>query len=164
MESSQSSKYRNTDDTDEWIKTDYILYYMKHEEITEKIIKAFYKVYNTLGYGFLEKVYQNALIIELVKAGLNVTKEKRIVVYYESQVVGDYNADLTVENVVICELKTSEQLYEGDEHQLVNYLKATEMEVGLLLNFGKKPEVRRKIYDNERKTWRTTKSTPIDII
>lgn len=96
--------------------------------------------------------------------GLTVTKEKRILVYYESQVVGDYNADLTVENVVICELKISEQLYEGDEHQLVNYLKATEMEVGLLLNFGKKPEVRRKIYDNDRKTWRTTKSTPIDIL
>jgi GxxExxY protein len=137
---------------------------MKHEELTEKIIKAFYKVYNTLGYGFLEKVYLNALLIELVKMGLTATKEKRILVYYEGQVVGDYNADLTVENVVICELKTSELLYEGDEHQLVNYLKATEMEVGLLLNFGKKPEVRRKIYDNERKTWRTTKSTQIDII
>ncbi len=135
---------------------------MKHEEITEKIINAFYKAYNTLGYGFLEKVYQNALLIELVKLGLNVTKEKRIVVYYESQVVGDYNADLTVNDVVICELKTSEKLYEGDEHQLVNYLKATEIEVGLLLNFGKRPEVKRKIYDNDRKSWRTTTITQID--
>jgi GxxExxY protein len=137
---------------------------MKHEEITEKIIKAFYKVYNTLGYGFLEKVYLNALLIELTKMGIRADKEKRVLVYYEGQVVGDYNADLNVEDIVICELKTSEQLYEGDEHQLVNYLKATEIEVGLLLNFGKKPEVRRKIYDNERKTWRTSKSTQVDII
>jgi GxxExxY protein len=135
---------------------------MKHEELTEKIIKAFYKVYNSLGYGFLEKVYQNALLIELVKAGLNVTKEKRIVVYYESQVVGEYNADLTINDVVICELKTAEQLYEGDEHQLVNYLKATEIEVGLLLNFGKRPEVKRKIYDNDRKSWRTSTIIKID--
>lgn len=135
---------------------------MKHEELTEKIIKAFYKVYNTLGYGFLEKVYLNALLIELIKMGLVATKEKRIVVHYESQVVGDYNADLTVEDVVICELKTSEQLYEGDEHQLVNYLKATEIEVGLLLNFGKRPEVKRKVYDNDRKSWRTTTITQID--
>ncbi len=126
---------------------------MKHEEITEKIIKAFYKVYNTLGYGFLEKVYLNALLIELRKMGIKADKEKRVLVYYEGQVVGDYNADLTVEDVVICELKTSEQLYEGDEHQLVNYLKATEIEVGLLLNFGKRPEVKRKIYDNDRKSW-----------
>ena len=130
---------------------------MKHEDLTEKIIKAFYKVYNTLGYGFLEKVYLNALLIELLKMGLKTEKEKRVLVFYEGQIVGDYNADLTVEDVVICELKTSEQLYEGDENQLINYLKATEVEVGLLLNFGKKPEVRRKVYDNERKSWLTTK-------
>jgi len=157
-------KYRNTDDTDEWIYTDFILYYMKHEELTEKIIKAFYKVYNTLGYGFLEKVYLNALLIELTQMGLNAIKERRILVYYEGQVAGDYNADLTVEDVVICELKTSEQLYEGDENQLINYLKATEIEVGLLLNFGKRPEVRRKVYDNERKFWRTTTFKQIDPI
>lgn len=137
---------------------------MKHEELTEKIIKAFYKVYNTLGYGFLEKIYLNAMLIELIKMGLNATKEKRVFVYNEGEVVGDYNADLTVENVVICELKTSEQLYEGDEHQLVNYLKATEIEVGLLLNFGKRPEIKRKVYDNERKSWRTTTITKIDTI
>lgn len=135
---------------------------MKHEELTEKIIKAFYKVYNTLGYGFLEKVYLNALLIELTKMGLTATKEKRVLVYYEGQVVGDYNADLTVEDVVICELKTSEQLYEGDENQLINYLKATELEVGLLLNFGKRPEIRRKVYDNDKKSWRTTRMTPIE--
>lgn len=128
---------------------------MKHEEITEKIIKAFFKVYNTLGYGFLEKVYANALYIELIKMGLAVAPEKRILVYYEGEVVGDYKADLIVENVIICELKTAEQFHEGDEHQLVNYLRATELEVGLLLNFGKRPEVKRKVYDNERKSWQT---------
>ena len=135
---------------------------MKHEELTEKIIKAFYKVYNTLGYGFLEKVYLNALLIELTKMGINATKEKRVLVYYEGQVVGDYNADMTVDDVVICELKTSEQLYEGDENQLINYLKATEIEVGLLLNFGKRPEIRRKVYDNDKKIWCTTKMRPIE--
>ena len=145
------------------INTDFYII-MKYEELTEKIIKAFYKVYNTLGYGFLEKVYLNALLIELTQMGLAATKEKKVLVYYEGQLVGDYNADLTVENVVICELKTSEQLYEGDENQLINYLKATEIEVGLLLNFGKKPEVRRKVYDNERKSWQTTTFRKINTI
>lgn len=112
---------------------------MKHEEITEKIIQAFYKVYNTLGYGFLEKVYLNAMFIELTAIGLKVEKEKRILVYYFGQVVGDYNADLIVEDVAVAELKASEVLVEKNEHQLVNYLKATTIEVGLLLNFGKTP-------------------------
>ena len=87
-------------------------------------------------------------------------REKRILVYYEGQIVGDYNADLTIEDVVICELKTNESV--GDENQLINYLKATEIEVGLLLNFGKKPEVRRKIYDNDKKIWLTTRTRQID--
>lgn len=94
---------------------------MKHEELTEQIIKAFFKVYNTLGYGFLEKVYQNAMLIELTQMGFRADKEKRVLVHYEGSIVGDYNADLTVEDVVICELKTNEQLYEGDENQLINY-------------------------------------------
>jgi GxxExxY protein len=135
---------------------------MKHEELTNQVIKAFYKVYNTLGYGFLEKVYLNALYIELVNMGLKVAKEKRILVYYEDHVVGDYNADLTVEDAVICELKTNETVYEGDENQLINYLKGTEMEVGLLLNFGKKPEIRRKVYDNDKKSWMTTRYRPVE--
>jgi GxxExxY protein len=134
---------------------------MKHEEITEKIIQAFYKVYNTLGYGFLEKVYRNALYFELIEMGLKAVMERRILVYYKTHIVGDYCSDITVEDVVICELKTSESLHEGDENQLINYLKATNMEVGLLLNFGKKPEVRRKVYDNEKKFWRTTRITEI---
>ena len=124
---------------------------MKQEEITNLIIKAFYKVYNTLGYGFLEKVYENAMRIELLEMGLFVEQQKRINVYYLSQMVGDYYADLKVNDLVIVELKASEVIIEEHENQLINYLKATEIEVGLLLNFGKKPEVKRKVFDNERK-------------
>jgi len=129
---------------------------MKLEEITNKIIEAFYKVYNTLGNGFLERVYRNALCYELQELGFKVSMEKRILVYYKCQVVGDYSADILVEDVVICELKTNETLCEADENQLINYLRATDIELGLLLNFGKKPEVKRKVYDNEKRYWRTT--------
>jgi GxxExxY protein len=125
--------------------------FMKYEEITEKIIQAFYKVYNTLGYGFLERVYLNALFIELVSMGFKVEKEKKILVYYFGQIVGDYNADLIVEEVVAVELKAIETLTENNEHQLINYLKATNIEVGLILNFGKTPQVKRKIFDNDKK-------------
>jgi GxxExxY protein len=124
---------------------------MKHEEITEKIIKAFYKVYNTLGYGFLEKVYENAMFIELTAMGFKVEKQKKILVYYFGSVVGDYYADLIVEGMVTVELKANEVLVEENENQLINYLKATNIEVGLLLNFGKKPQVKRKIFDNDKK-------------
>jgi GxxExxY protein len=124
---------------------------MKHEDMSEKITKAFYKVYNTLGYGFLEKVYEKAMLIELKAMGLNAESQKRVLVYYFGNVVGDYNADLTIENVVICELKAAECLIEDHEFQLINYLKATTVEVGLLFNFGKKPEVRRKVFDNDKK-------------
>lgn len=124
---------------------------MKHEEITNLIIKAFYKVYNTLGYGFLERVYENAMRIELVEMGLFVEQQKRINVYYLSQMVGDYYADLEINELVIVELKAHEAIIEEHENQLINYLKATEIEVGLLLNFGKKPEVKRKVFDNDKK-------------
>lgn len=120
----------------------------KHSEITEKIIKAFYKVYNTLGYGFLEKVYENALLIELIEMGLFVEKQGQIKVYYEDKEVGEYFADLIVDDCVIIELKAAETLCEEHEFQLINYLKATEIEVGLLLNFGKKPELKRKVFSN----------------
>jgi len=122
----------------------------KYSEITEKIIKAFYKVYNTLGYGFLEKVYENALFIEIVAMGLFVEKQKRIQVYYEKKEVGEYFADMLVEEVVIVELKAAESLCEEHEFQLINYLKATEIEIGLLLNFGKKPELKRKVFSNKK--------------
>ena len=121
----------------------------KHSDITKKIIEAFYKVYNTLGYGFLEKVYENALFIELTAMGLIVAKQKQIQVYYEAKEVGEYFADLTVENCVIVELKAAESLCEEHEFQLINYLKATEIEVGLLLNFGKKPQFKRKVFSNK---------------
>lgn len=120
----------------------------KHSELTEKIIKAFYKVYNTLGYGFLEKVYENALFIELESIGLNVKKQEPIKVYYEEKEVGVYFADLIVSDIIIVELKAAESLSEEHESQLINYLKATDIDVGLLLNFGKKPEVKRKVYSN----------------
>lgn len=132
---------------------------MKYEEVTEKIIKAFYAVYNTLGYGFLEKVYENAMYFELTEMGFKVDRQMKVLVYYKQYVVGDYSADLTVNDVVICELKTHERLSEENEFQLINYLKATKIEVGLLLNFGKKPEIKRKIYDNEKKVWYTTRIT-----
>jgi len=128
-----------------------MIFVMKHEDITEKVIQAFYKVYNTLGYGFLEKVYLNAMYIELVSMGLKTKKEKRIIVYYFGQIVGDYNADLIVEDVVTAELKANEFLVERNEHQLLNYLKATNIEVGLLLNFGKTPQIKRKLFDNDKK-------------
>ena len=120
-----------------------------HEEITDRIIGGFYKVYNELGYGFLEKVYENALRIELVRMGLRVDTQRPISVYYESQVVGEYFADLCVEDSVIVEVKAAEGLSKAHEAQLTNYLKATAMEVGLLLNFGPKPEFSRKIFTKE---------------
>jgi len=123
----------------------------KHTDLTDKIIKAFYIVYNTLGYGFLEKVYRNAMAIELAKQGLTVQIEAPITVYYEGQVVGEYFADLLVAETVIVELKATRQLTDEHEAQLLNYLKATPYEVGLLLNFGPKPDLKRKAYDNRRK-------------
>ena len=123
----------------------------KHKDITELIIQAFYTVYNTLGYGFLEKVYQNALVIELRKLGLEVIPEAPIKVYYNGQVVGEYFADLLVAGLVIVEIKAVRTLAPEHEAQLLNYLKATPYEVGLLLNFGPQPEIKRKAYDNSRK-------------
>ena len=119
-----------------------------HKEISDKIIKAFYNVYNSLGYGFLEKVYENAMMIELRKLGLTVQRQVPIKVFYEEQLVGEYFADIIVEGNIIVELKATENLCETHEFQLINYLKATELEIGLLLNFGKKPQFRRKIFKN----------------
>ncbi len=122
----------------------------KYSEITELIIKCFYNVYNELGYGFLEKVYQNALLVELKNAGLFCEAQKPIKVYYQGINVGEYFADVVVNKCVIIELKAAEGIVEEHEFQLINYLKATEIEIGLLLNFGKKPEIRRKIFTNVR--------------
>ncbi len=124
---------------------------MLHEEITSVILAAYYDVYNKLGYGFLEKVYENALILELQKLGLTVKQQFPIKVYYDGQVVGEYFADLLVNDLVIIELKAVEQIIKAHEAQLVNYLKATNLEIGLILNFGPKAEFKRKIFSNSRK-------------
>jgi GxxExxY protein len=124
---------------------------IKQRELTEKIIGIFYKVYNALGYGFLEKVYQNAMMIEFDKAGISATSQAPIRVVYEEKVVGEYYADILVNNKVIVEIKAAAKLVPENEAQLLNYLKATDVEVGLLLNFGPKPEIRRKAFDNFRK-------------
>ncbi len=120
---------------------------MKHENLTGKIIEAAYKVHNTLGFGFLENVYQNALSVELGKSGMQCEKEKTIKVYYGDDLVGDYKADILVDGKVILELKAVKNLSAAHEAQLVNYLKATGIEVGLLINFGKSVEIRRKVLD-----------------
>src|SRR5262245_41270231 len=117
-----------------------------HQALTNEIIKAFYKVYNTLGYGFLEKVYENALALELADAGHHVLQQELIKVHYNQRVVGDYYADLIVDRLVIIELKVADAISEAFEAQLTNYLRATEIEIGLLLNCGPKPQMRRKIF------------------
>lgn len=122
-----------------------------HEELTNAIIKTFYEVYNELGYGFLEKVYQNSLYLELKNKGYKVEAQKKILVYYKGIEVGEYYADLLVEDTVILELKAAECIVKDFENQILNYLRGTECEVGLLLNFGKKPEFKRKIFENHRK-------------
>jgi len=123
----------------------------KHKELTEKIINIFYRVYNKLGYGFLEKIYENAMMIELKREGILAVSQSPIKVFYDGEVIGEYYADILVDNKVIVEIKAAKRLVEENEAQLLNYLKATDIEVGLLLNFGTEPEVKRKAFDNTRK-------------
>ncbi|MEI2673085.1 MAG: GxxExxY protein [Chitinophagaceae bacterium] len=120
-----------------------------HKDLTDLIIQAFYKVYNELGYGFLEKVYENALIIELKKIGLLIEQQVKIKVFYDETQVGFYLADLLVESSVIVEIKAAKSLGYEHECQLINYLKASNVEVGLLLNFGKKPTFKRKVFSKK---------------
>lgn len=128
------------------IKDNYI-----HSEISDLIIKAFYNVYNKLGYGFLEKVYENGMMIELKRLGLNAEKQKQLKVFYDEFEIGEYYADIIVNNCVIVELKAAEAICPEHEAQLVNYLKATDIEVGLLLNFGKEPKFKRRVLTSEFK-------------
>ncbi|GAB1469254.1 GxxExxY protein [Chloroflexota bacterium] len=126
---------------------------LKHKDVTEKILHAFYKVvYPRLGYGFLEKVYENAMVIALTSLGLKVEQQVKLLVYFENQIVGEYFTDLLVNDVVIIELKAVSRLLPEHEAQLLNYLRATPYEVGLLLNFGPKPDFKRKAFENHRKT------------
>jgi len=117
---------------------------MKHEELTDAVICCFYTVYNTLDYGFLEKVYENALMMELLKRGISANAQQPVTVYYQGCMVGEYFADILVENSLIIELKAVSNLLPEHEAQLLNYLKATGKEVGLLLNFGHSPQIKRK--------------------
>ena len=121
---------------------------MKHRELTATIIDCAYKVHRKLGLGFLESVYQNALMIELSKADLQAEREKKILVNYDGQVIGDFIADIVVEEKVILELKAVKQIHPVHETQLVNYLKATNIEVGLIINFGEQVEIKRKVLDH----------------
>ena len=130
----------NTDDKD-----------YKYQELTEKIIAVFYKVYNNLGYGFLEKVYENAMMLDFDKENITAISQYAIKVFYQDEIVGEYFADILVDNKVIVEIKAVKNLASENEAQLLNYLKATDKEVGLLLNFGPEPEIKRKVFDNFRK-------------
>jgi GxxExxY protein len=122
-----------------------------HKSITDTILKVYYEVYNELGYGFLEKVYQNAMYFELKSLGFKVEAQKQIKVYFKKQLVGEYYSDLLVEDKVIVELKATELIMNVHVAQIMNYLKATSIEVGMLLNFGEEPEFKRIIYTNDRK-------------
>jgi GxxExxY protein len=123
----------------------------KHGDVTELIIKAFYAVYNTPGYGFAEKVYRDAMVLELLELGLQVAPEHPIHVYYKGKIVGEFFADIVVNGCVIVELKSVKELLAEHEAQLLNYLRATTIEVGLLMNFGPEAKFQRKSYDNARK-------------
>jgi GxxExxY protein len=122
-----------------------------HSELSGKIIRAYFNVYNELGHGFLERVYERAMVIELGKMGLRCIAQHPIAVFYDGHPVGEYFADLLVEDSIIVELKAVEELSTAHEAQLINYLRATRIEVGLLRNFGKKPQHKRKIFENRLK-------------
>ena len=123
----------------------------KHKELTDRIIKIFYKVYNKLGYGFLEKIYEKAMLLELEKEKITAIAQAPVKVFYDGEILGEYSVDILVDNKVIIEIKAIKKLVEENEAQILNYLKATDVEVGLLLNFGPKPEIQRKAFSNERK-------------
>jgi GxxExxY protein len=123
----------------------------KHSDVTDRIIGVFYDVYNVLGYGFLEKMYERAMVMRLEKAGLSVRPQEQIDVYFDGELIGHYLADLVVNDVVLVELKAADRLAPEHEAQLLNYLRATDIEVGLLLNFGNEAKVVRRAFDNHRK-------------
>ena len=127
---------------------------LKHGEITQRVIGVFFDVYNELGYGFLESVYEKSLGFALISSGLKACRKIEIPVSFRGHNVGDFEADMLVENCVLLELKSSRALDSSHEAQLLNYLRATDIEVGLLLNFGIKPEFKRMLYDNPRKSIR----------
>jgi GxxExxY protein len=127
---------------------------LKHAEVIEKIIGVFYDVYNELGYGFLECVYEESLVIALNEAGLTANRQIPLPVWFRGHKVGEFRADVLVENCVLLELKSARSLDPAHEAQLLHYLKSTEIEIGMLLNFGARPQFRRLLFDNERKKLR----------
>ena len=124
---------------------------LKHSELTGKIIGVFYEVYNELGHGFLESTYAEALTLALEEAGLSIAREVPVPVWFRGRKVGQYFADIVVDDIVLLELKAGRNLESVHEAQLLHYLRATEVEVGLLLNFGLRPQFRRLLFDNGRK-------------
>lgn len=128
---------------------------LRHSDLTEKIIGVFYEVYNDLGYGFVESVYDNALCLALSEAGLRVGRQVPIAVWYRGQQVGEFRADVVVNDLVLLELKTAKAFDLAFEKQTLNYLRATDLEVALILNFGPSPQFRRLLFDNEQKDLRT---------
>lgn len=123
----------------------------KHSELTEKIIGVFYDVYNELGFGFLESVYESTMALALTEQGLSFERQVSIPVYFHNQKIGAYDADLLVGGLVLLELKACKAIEPAHEAQLLHYLRSTTVEVGLLLNFGPRPQVRRLAFENERK-------------
>jgi len=123
----------------------------KHSELSDKIIKVFYEVYNELGYGFSEKVYQKAFGIALRQIGMEVDEQAPIKVYFRGQMVGEYFADMIINKVILLELKAVEHIVDEHGAQLLSYLKSTDVEVGYIMNFGKSAEFKRKVLDNDRK-------------
>jgi GxxExxY protein len=132
---------------------------LKHESLSKIIIETYYEVYNELGYGFLEKVYENSFIIALQEKNIHGRRQVPIKVHFRNNNVGNYFADIIVEDIIIIELKAADSLCLEHETQLMNYLKATDIELGFLFNFGLKPEFKRKIFENEYKKPVLTSST-----
>ena len=124
----------------------------QHSEMTDAIINCFYKVYNSLGYGFLERVYEKSLLLELTNNSFKVEVQKPVKVFYSGEIVGEYFCDLLIEDKVLVEIKATPSILKEHEAQLLNYLKATNVEVGLVLNFGPEPQIRRKVFSNKSKS------------
>lgn len=128
----------------------------KHSELTDEIIGVFYDVYNELGFGFLESVYCKALRFALIEKGFKVESELPISVFFRGEKIGDFRADLVVNQIVLLELKTAEKIVRAHEAQVLNYLRSTRLELGLILNFGPQPQIRRLLLDNSRKHVKVT--------
>jgi GxxExxY protein len=132
---------------------------LMHKNVTDLILKAFFTVYRDLGYGFLERIYEIAMLMKTRELGLEVRRQAPIDVYYQGEKIGRYAADLVVNDLVIVEIKAAKALCEENEAQLLNYLRATEYEVGLLLNFGYRSQFKRLVFENCRKGTRSTQNT-----